>query len=99
MSNLLTGDHVLAGLIISNVGEVVPDPDSMRALGFCVSVSHARFMADQFNAYRLPAMAVWADTPAEQRREALQARSEEHTSELQSLMRISYAGCCLKKKK
>src|SRR3546814_2251882 len=25
-------------------------------------------------------------------------RSEEHTSELQSLMRISYAGLCLKKK-
>src|SRR3546814_6212735 len=25
------------------------------------------------------------------------ARSEEHTSELQSLMRISYAVCCLKK--
>src|SRR3546814_6331579 len=28
-----------------------------------------------------------------------QARSEEHTSELQSLMRISYAVFCLKKKK
>src|SRR3546814_4788101 len=27
-----------------------------------------------------------------------QARSEEHTSELQSLMRISYAGFCAKKK-
>src|SRR3546814_1794231 len=27
-----------------------------------------------------------------------QARSEEHTSELQSLMRISYAGFCLNKK-
>src|SRR3546814_2726089 len=26
-------------------------------------------------------------------------RSEEHTSELQSLMRISYAVCCLEKKK
>src|SRR3546814_8571007 len=26
-------------------------------------------------------------------------RSEEHTSELQSLMRITYAGFCLKKKK
>src|SRR3546814_6423373 len=26
------------------------------------------------------------------------SRSEEHTSELQSLMRISYAVCCLKKK-
>src|SRR3546814_1774415 len=29
---------------------------------------------------------------------ALDARSEEHTSELQSLMRISYAVFCLKKK-
>src|SRR3546814_1541858 len=30
---------------------------------------------------------------------ASQVRSEEHTSELQSLMRISYAVFCLKKKK
>src|SRR3546814_7557395 len=30
---------------------------------------------------------------------AVQQRSEEHTSELQSLMRISYAVFCLKKKK
>src|SRR3546814_19697903 len=34
-----------------------------------------------------PALAAWG------------ARSEEHTSELQSLMRISYAVFCLKKKK
>src|SRR3546814_1934161 len=33
------------------------------------------------------------------RRRASQWRSEEHTSELQSLMRISYAVFCLKKKK
>src|SRR3546814_6477560 len=33
------------------------------------------------------------------RRQALEQRSEEHTSELQSLMRISYAVFCLKKKK
>src|SRR3546814_6500445 len=31
--------------------------------------------------------------------DALAGRSEEHTSELQSLMRISYAVFCLKKKK
>src|SRR3546814_8121700 len=36
----------------------------------------------------------------EQQRVAIaRARSEEHTSELQSLMRISYAVFCLKKKK
>src|SRR3546814_5516649 len=33
------------------------------------------------------------------RRRGLSHRSEEHTSELQSLMRISYAVFCLKKKK
>src|SRR3546814_4603042 len=35
----------------------------------------------------------------EQVEEELELRSEEHTSELQSLMRISYAVFCLKKKK
>src|SRR3546814_10470423 len=35
------------------------------------------------------------ERPSAQRRQ----RSEEHTSELQSLMRNSYAGFCLKKKK
>src|SRR3546814_6556652 len=33
-----------------------------------------------------------------ERQDALTGRSEEHTSELQSLMRISYAVFCLKKK-
>src|SRR3546814_12805858 len=33
------------------------------------------------------------------RRTCIRSRSEEHTSELQSLMRISYAVFCLKKKK
>src|SRR3546814_6500883 len=36
----------------------------------------------------------WIDRPC-----TASARSEEHTSELQSLMRISYAVFCLKKKK
>src|SRR3546814_10739289 len=37
--------------------------------------------------------------PAIQECAVIAARSEEHTSELQSLMRISYAVFCLKKKK
>src|SRR3546814_5811868 len=36
---------------------------------------------------------------SEDGRDRLRLRSEEHTSELQSLMRISYAVFCLKKKK
>src|SRR3546814_6090337 len=52
-----------------------------------------------------PATAVWATdwalTPDEGVTSTPRAcnRSEEHTSELQSLMRISYAVFCLKKKK
>src|SRR3546814_5244445 len=53
-------------------------------------------------AERLIALVVTAAASAagvdKDRRAALQ-RSEEHTSELQSLMRISYAVFCLKKKK
>src|SRR3546814_7827405 len=39
----------------------------------------------------------YLDRPAQSR--PVEGRSEEHTSELQSLMRISYAAFCLKKKK
>src|SRR3546814_9124065 len=45
-----------------------------------------------------PAVRRGAGRARRHRRRAL-ARSEEHTSELQSLMRISYAVFCLKKKK
>lgn len=73
LSQLVTGDHVLSRLIIANLIRTVPNVDSMRALGFCVSVAHARFMADQFNNAGLAAAAVWADTPAEQRSDTLRS--------------------------
>src|SRR3546814_9163337 len=41
----------------------------------------------------------WARTTSWNLRTSKRVRSEEHTSELQSLMRISYAVLCLKKKK
>src|SRR3546814_3475854 len=43
--------------------------------------------------------ATGGDTPRRAHGRHRPARSEEHTSELQSLMRISYAVFCLKKKK
>src|SRR3546814_5765134 len=42
---------------------------------------------------------LWRVNVPPSRGSAVVARSEEHTSELQSLMRISYAVFCLKKKK
>src|SRR3546814_8661169 len=46
----------------------------------------------------LPAIAIDQVNPVRNSRSTV-GRSEEHTSELQSLMRISYAVFCLKKKK
>src|SRR3546814_9823007 len=46
-----------------------------------------------------PPLAVWRKPSEERYAEQRPNRSEEHTSELQSLMRISYAVFCLKKKK
>src|SRR3546814_7074086 len=46
----------------------------------------------------LPDLIGWAEAGADGRSFSFR-RSEEHTSELQSLMRISYAVFCLKKKK
>src|SRR3546814_4316321 len=47
----------------------------------------------------LRARTVWHWSNILQHKTAIYARSEEHTSELQSLMRISSAVICLKKKK
>src|SRR3546814_2859161 len=48
---------------------------------------------------KMPRMSSATTTPQERRITVTQGRSEEHTSELQSLMRISYAVFCLKKQK
>src|SRR3546814_2697113 len=54
----------------------------------------AAMAAEQVEAAREMVMDAILSSPL-----ALEVRSEEHTSELQSLMRISYAVFCLKKKK
>src|SRR3546814_6953155 len=55
--------------------------------------------ADQFLAASLKKQSPTIDSDTRYRIIRAIARSEEHTSELQSLMRISYAVFCLKNKK
>src|SRR5689334_8559771 len=43
----------------------------MRALGFCVSVAHAEYMAKVFNDAGIPSLAVSGRTPAVERDRAL----------------------------
>jgi hypothetical protein len=58
-------------LILSELHNTVADPARMRALGFCVSVEHAHFMAERFCARGLRAEALDASTPADLRQAAL----------------------------
>src|SRR3546814_3680583 len=63
----------------------------------------AELMADLYRRYAQPLtdeqLFDWHRMLMNGRRDLADIRSEEHTSELQSLMRISYAVFCLKKKK
>src|SRR3546814_4070432 len=65
------------------------DPNKVSA-----TYNHAEYVEQ-----RRRMMQDWADRLDLFEQNQVEARSEEHTSELQSLMRISYAVFCLKKKK
>lgn len=71
LSNLLTGNDVWARFVIEALARRVDDLGRMRALGFCVSVEHARFMARSFREAGVAATAIWSDTPADERKAAL----------------------------
>ena len=68
---MYTADHAWVRLVIAEVGRTVSDVRGMRALGFCVSVAHARWMADRFNDAGIRAVAISGDTAADLRRAAL----------------------------
>jgi superfamily II DNA or RNA helicase len=71
LTNLLTGNDAWARLVLKQLAGHVDDPARMRALGFCVSVDHAHFMARVFREAGIRAKAIWADTPDDERRAAL----------------------------
>lgn len=73
LSNLFTGNDARARLVVQAVMDKVSDPASMRALGFCASVAHARFMADFFSRAGLEAVALSGDTSRNDRKAALDA--------------------------
>src|SRR3546814_3422457 len=82
------------GLPDERLGEVVGAVVWMAPGSKADATLLAAFLGDHLAPFKVPAKIWMVD-------EALPklGRSEEHTSELQSLMRISYAVFCLKKKK
>lgn len=77
--------HERAKNILAELRRLVPDVHGIRALGFCVSVRHAAFMAESFRAASLQAQALTAETPVELRDRAVQALRR---GELQALFTV-----------
>ncbi|MDF5753642.1 DEAD/DEAH box helicase [Spongiactinospora sp. TRM90649] len=76
LDNLFTGDDARARLVFNALRDKVSNLGAVRGLGFCVSVRHARFMAEFFTAAGLPSQAVDGTTEDDVRKAALKALKE-----------------------
>jgi superfamily II DNA or RNA helicase/HKD family nuclease len=73
VDQLVTGNQVRARLIVNEWARLTDNPRKSRALIFCVSVAHARFMVDQFAKANLPVALLHGGSSAEERRAAPRA--------------------------
>lgn len=68
LDRLYTGNDARASLIMQKIDEFLLDTKQTRALGFCVSIAHANFMARYFNDHGLSAAALSAQSDDHMRR-------------------------------
>jgi hypothetical protein len=71
LENLYTGNDARVRMVLQQVADKHRDHRTMRALGFCVSIAHAEFMARRFTEAGLPSIAVSAGTDLDERSDAL----------------------------
>jgi superfamily II DNA or RNA helicase/HKD family nuclease len=76
LSNLYTGNDARVRLVLQQVVDKIADPGQMRALGFCVSIDHAEFMARRFSEAGIASRALTSRSTGEDRTHALRALSE-----------------------
>lgn len=82
LTNLFTGDDARVRICLQAVRDKVTNLKEMRALGFCVSIGHAEFMAHRFNDAGIPARAVTSQTSRDDRKAALQALRDREVNAL-----------------
>lgn len=71
LEKLYTGNDARVTMVLQQLQDQLRDIRTMRALGFCVSIAHAEFMARKFTAAGLLSLAVSADTDSDDRKQAL----------------------------
>ncbi|HVA64889.1 MAG TPA: DUF3427 domain-containing protein [Terriglobales bacterium] len=71
LERLYVGNGRRAGLVLKRFADAYGAVGQARALGFCVSVAHAEFMAEVFRQGGVAAAAVTGRSPEDERRSAL----------------------------
>lgn len=71
LSALYTGNDARAAKVIKELRDKVLSTNEMRALGFCVSIQHAHYMARVFNEAGIRSVAVSGATDSDERNAAL----------------------------
>jgi superfamily II DNA or RNA helicase/HKD family nuclease len=71
LEGLYTGNDRRAAIVLRELQDKLTDVHAMRALGFCVSVAHAEYMAKVFREAGIPALAVSGKTHSADREQAL----------------------------
>ena len=71
----LEGNVARAQWVIGQTDRYVANIKQIRALGFCVSVAHAEFMAEYCSTNHIPSIALSGETPKDERQQA-QSRLE-----------------------
>ena len=51
LTSIYTKNDVRVGEIISNLDKYTNDINDVRAIGFCVTIEHATFMAEKFRVF------------------------------------------------
>ena len=72
LENVYTASHQWISLVIQQVNQKILDGGAMRAIGFCVSVKHAEFVASQFNKAGIKSVALTGKHESDERNQAIQ---------------------------
>ncbi|WP_348812863.1 DEAD/DEAH box helicase [Flavobacterium maritimum] len=77
LTSLYTKNDIRVGEIIYNLNKYTNDINDVRAIGFCVTIEHANFMADKFNLAGLRAVCLTAKNTNERDRIREQFKKKE----------------------
>lgn len=67
LERVFTGDDARVMRLLQALDRILLDTGAMRALGFCVTVEHAKYMARAFSERGVPSAAVWGDVDSAER--------------------------------